>query len=83
MTAYLKPPNKTPTFSALGKTGPSSPAVKLKVCDDNNACSEPDQATVNITNVAPDPGTLTVSTNPIITNSSTQHRPHLLIRQDH
>lgn len=61
---------QNPIFSAVGKNGPSSPTVNLRVCDDKDAC-DTDPATVNITNVAPDIATISASTNPIIINSST------------
>ncbi|MBI4339791.1 MAG: thrombospondin type 3 repeat-containing protein [Chloroflexi bacterium] len=43
---------QNPTFSAAGKDGPSSLTVKLKVCDDDNACAT-DTADVSVTNVTP------------------------------
>lgn len=61
---------QNPTFSAVGKNGPSSSTVNLRVCDDKNAC-DTDPATINIANIAPDVGTISASTNPIIVNSST------------
>jgi len=43
---------QNPAFSAAGRDGPSTQAVVLKVCDDDNACTIANAA-VNITNVAP------------------------------
>ena len=40
------------TFSAAGLDGPSSRTVRLRVCDNHNAC-DTDSTTVNITNVPP------------------------------
>lgn len=52
----------SPTFSAAGRDGPATQTVVLQVSDGTE--SDTDTATVNITNVAPTVGTVTVSPSP-------------------
>jgi Tol biopolymer transport system component len=61
---------QNPTYSAVGKDGPSTQTVNLQVCDTSNEC-DTDQATVNITNVAPVVSNISVSVNPVLVNAST------------
>jgi hypothetical protein len=60
---------QSPSFSAVAKDGPSSPTVVLRVCDTSNDC-DTDNATVNITNVAPTVNPITTSANPVTINTS-------------
>ena len=66
---------QNPTFSAVGRDGPSSQKVVLQVCDNRGACAT-SSATVNITNVAPTVVAISapvapVQVNALITTSAT------------
>ncbi|HKY42980.1 MAG TPA: SBBP repeat-containing protein [Pyrinomonadaceae bacterium] len=53
---------QTPTFSAVGRDGPSSQTVVLRVCDDKSACAT-STTTVDVTNVPPTANNDSATTN--------------------
>ncbi|HEX8708661.1 MAG TPA: ExeM/NucH family extracellular endonuclease [Pyrinomonadaceae bacterium] len=56
------------SFSAAGLDGPSSRTIRVRVSDATHSTT--DEATVNIANVAPSVGAVTVTPNPVLLNSS-------------